>query len=42
MKSNTLSSTRIRDKWIKVRIKYKGDKLVVISAIQSLLSLSYA
>lgn len=42
IKSNTLSSTRIRDKWIKVRIKYKGDKLVVISAIQSLLSLSYA
>lgn len=37
-----LKSTRIRDKWVKVRIKYTGDKLVVINAIQSLLRLSYA
>lgn len=37
-----IKSVRIRDKWVKIRIKYKGDKLVVISAIQSLLRLSYA
>ena len=38
----SLTSTKLRDKWCKVRIKYKGDKLVVISAIQTLLSLSYS
>lgn len=37
-----LKSTRIRDKWIKIRIKYTGDKLVIINAIQSLLRISYA
>lgn len=37
-----LKSTRIRDKWLKIRIKYTGDKLVVINAIQTLLRLSYA
>lgn len=37
-----LKTTRLRDKWIKIRIKYTGDKLVVINAIQSLLRLSYA
>jgi hypothetical protein len=37
-----LKSTRLRDKWIKIRIKYTGEKLVVINAIQSLLRLSYA
>lgn len=36
-----LKSTRIRDKWVKIRIKYNGEKLVVINAIQSLLRLSY-
>jgi hypothetical protein len=40
--STELKSTRIRDKWIKIRIKYTGEKLVVINAIQSLLRLSYA
>jgi hypothetical protein len=37
-----INSTRIRDKWIKVRIKYTGEKLVVISAIQTLMTLSFA
>nr|DAQ87774.1 MAG TPA: hypothetical protein [Caudoviricetes sp.] len=40
--STELKSTRIRDKWIKIRIKYTGEKLVVINAIQLLLRLSYA
>lgn len=39
---SSLKSTRIRDKWVKIRIKYTGDKLVVINAIQSLLRISYA
>lgn len=39
---SSVASTKLRDKWCKVRIKYKGDKLVVISAIQTLLSLSYS
>ena len=38
---SVLNSTRLRDKWCKIRIRYKGDKLVVISAIQTLMSLSY-
>ena len=38
----TTTSAKLRDKWCKVRIKYSGDKLVVISAIQTLLSLSFS
>lgn len=37
-----LKTARIRDKYAKIRIKYKGDKLVVITAIQTLFRLSYA
>lgn len=37
-----LRSTKIRDKWAKIRIKYSGQKLAVILAIQTLLSLSYS
>ena len=37
-----INSTRIRDKWVKIRIKYTGEKLVVISAIQTLMTLSFA
>lgn len=37
-----LCSTRIRDKYIKIRVKYSGDKLAVITAIQTLINLSYA
>ena len=39
---SNIHSAKLRDKWIKVRVKYKGDKLVVISAIQTLMTLSYA
>lgn len=35
-------TVRLRDKWMKIRIKYKGDKLAVISAIQSLFTTSFA
>lgn len=37
-----VKSTKLRDKWCKVRIKYKGDKLVVISAIQTMFTISYS
>lgn len=38
----TLSSTRVRDKWVKIRVRYSGEKLAVITAIQTLMNLSYA
>ena len=40
-KSGELRSTKIRDKYAKVRIKYKGDKLVVLVALQTIMTLSY-
>ena len=39
---SNVSTVKLRDKWMKVRIKYRGDKLVVISAIQSLFTTSFA
>ena len=40
--SKHVSSTKIRDKWCKIKIRYKGDKLVVISSIHTLMSLSFS
>ena len=40
--SDKVMSAKIRDKWCKIRIRYRGDKLAVISSIQSLLNLSYS
>ena len=34
--------TKFRDKCIKVRIRYKGDKLAIIHAIQTLYTISYS
>lgn len=34
-------STRVRDKYARIRIKYKGDKLVTITALQTLMTQSY-
>jgi hypothetical protein len=39
---NTLKTTRLRDKWAKIRIKYSGEKLAIITAIQTLMNISYA
>lgn len=39
---SSLRTTRVRDKWAKVRVKYKGDKLVIITALQTLMTQSYA
>lgn len=33
---------KIKDKWIKIRVRYKGDKLAIITAIRTLYSASYA
>lgn len=41
-KDKTLKTTRLRDKWAKIRIKYSGDKLAIITAIQTLMNISYA
>lgn len=41
-KVGQMEAAKLRDKWMKVKIKYKGDKLVVITAIQSMLAISYA
>lgn len=35
-------TARLRDKNIKIRIKYKGDNLAIISAIRTLYTISYA
>ena len=39
--NESLKSTRIRDKYAKIRVKYSGEKLAVIVALQSLFTLSY-
>ena len=38
---NILKTTRLRDKWAKIRIKYSGEKLAIITAIQTLMNISY-
>lgn len=41
-KDNIWRNTRLRDKYAKIRVKYSGEKLAVITAIHTLISLSYA
>lgn len=41
-KRQDYKSTRIRDKWCKIRIKYTGKDLVLISAIKTMITMSYA
>lgn len=36
------NSTRIRDKFLKVRIKYSGTQLAIITALKTMMTLSYA
>lgn len=40
--ANLNKEIKPKDKWIKIRIRYKGDKLAIINAIQTLYSISYA
>ena len=35
-------SVKVKDKWMKVRIRYSGNKLAVITAVQTLFSISYS
>ena len=37
-----ISEAKIKDKWLKVRIRYKGNKLAIITAIRTLYSISYS
>ena len=33
---------KIKDKWVKIRVRYSGEKLAIIQAIQTLFSISYS
>ena len=37
--SNRLKSARIRDKWIRIRVRYTGEDLAIITAIKSILNI---
>ena len=37
-----MKESKIKDKWVKIRIRYKGNKLAIISAINTLYSISYS
>ena len=37
-----IKEVKIKDKWLKVRIRYKGNKLAIITAIRTLYSISYS
>lgn len=39
--TSSTHSTRVRDKYAKIRVKYKGDKLVIITALQTLMTQGY-
>ena len=41
-KDSNIRETKIKDKWIKIRIRYTGNKLAVISAVSTLYSISYS
>jgi hypothetical protein len=36
-----MRSARIRDKYAKIRVKYSGEKLAIIVALQTMFTLSY-
>ena len=38
---SSIKSVRLRDKYAKVRVKYKGDKLAIITALQSIMTQVY-
>lgn len=37
-----IKSTRLRDKFVKIRVKYTGEDIVIITALKTMLTLSYA
>jgi hypothetical protein len=36
--SGTYKSTRIRDKWVKIRVRYTGEDLAIITAIRTIMN----
>ena len=41
-RSKSWSSTKIRDKFLKIRVKYSGEDLAVITALKTLYTISYS
>ena len=39
---SSIQSSRLRDKFIKIRVKYSGKNLVIITALKTLLTISYS
>ena len=37
-----MQEAKVKDKWVRIRIRYSGEKLAVITAIKTLYSISYA
>ena len=37
-----IQEVKPKDKWIKIRIRYSGEKLAVITAVRTLYSISYS
>ncbi len=37
-----MRESKIKDKWIKIRVRYTGDKLAIITSIRTLYSISYS
>lgn len=42
LETDDFVSAKLRDKWIKIRIKYKGDRLAIIGAVTTFENTSYA
>ena len=40
--SDKFIATKLRDKWVKVRIKYKGDRLAIVNAVTTFENISYS
>lgn len=38
---NSLQETKLKDKWIKIRVRYSGRQLAIITAIKTLYTISY-
>lgn len=41
-KIDQIKEVKIKDKWIKIRVRYSGEQLAIITAIQTLFSLSFS
>lgn len=39
--TSEVKEMKIRDKYIKIRVKYKGDKYAIINALRTLYTISY-